>query len=78
MTKDFGITYTYAKLVQTIVESYMNYKEKQGVDAKCLPSSFGCSWSKFQQLTSGSEDARDVSFLKYKVCLNPFCYSPFA
>jgi hypothetical protein len=40
MTKDFGITFTYAKLVETIVESYMNYKEKRGVDAKSMSKDF--------------------------------------
>lgn len=40
MGKDFGITYTYAKLVEKIVENYMNYQEKRGKDAKSMSKDF--------------------------------------
>ena len=40
ITKDFGITYTYAKLVEVIVERYMNYQEKRGREAKSMSKDF--------------------------------------
>ncbi len=40
ITKDFGITYTYAKLVEKIVEKYMNYQEKRGKNAKSMSKDF--------------------------------------